>query len=49
MGAIEPLELVLRLVAATLCGGLIGLERELHGKPVQISLHEDGLRIDALE
>ena len=34
MGAIEPLELVLRLVAATLCGGLIGLERELHGKPV---------------
>ncbi len=34
MGAIEPLELVLRLAAATLCGGLIGLERELHGKPV---------------
>lgn len=34
MAAIEPLQLVLRLVAATLCGGLIGLERELHGKPV---------------
>ena len=34
MGAIEPLELLLRLGAATLCGGLIGLERELHGKPV---------------
>ena len=25
------------------------IPRELHGKPVQISLHEDGLRIDALE
>lgn len=36
MGAIEPLEPLLRLAAATLCGGLIGLERELHGKPVAL-------------
>jgi putative Mg2+ transporter-C (MgtC) family protein len=34
MGTIEPVDLLLRLGAAALCGGLIGLERELHHKPV---------------
>ena len=33
MGAIEPVELLLRLGAAALCGGVIGLERELRRKP----------------
>ena len=27
-------EIVLRLVAATLAGGTIGLNRDLHGKPI---------------
>ena len=33
MGAIEPTELLLRLGVTALCGGLIGLERELRRKP----------------
>ena len=34
MGTIEPVDLLLRLGASALCGGLIGLERQLHRKPV---------------
>lgn len=34
MGTIEPVDLLLRLGAAALCGGLIGFERELHHKAV---------------
>lgn len=34
LGTIEPVDLLLRLGASALCGGLIGLERELHRKPV---------------
>ncbi|HYN39210.1 MAG TPA: MgtC/SapB family protein [Rhodospirillales bacterium] len=33
MGTLEPVDLLLRLVATVLCGGLIGLERELRRKP----------------
>jgi putative Mg2+ transporter-C (MgtC) family protein len=33
MGTIEPVDLLLRLGAASLCGGLIGVERELRRKP----------------
>jgi putative Mg2+ transporter-C (MgtC) family protein len=33
MGSIEPVELLLRLGAAALLGGIVGLERELRGKP----------------
>jgi putative Mg2+ transporter-C (MgtC) family protein len=33
--------LIVKLVAATVCGGLIGLEREIHGRPA-------GLRTNAL-
>lgn len=32
MGSIEPVDLLLRLGAAALLGGVIGLERELRGK-----------------
>lgn len=34
MGALAPAEMLLRLAAAALCGGLIGLERELRGKTI---------------
>ena len=34
IGAIAPGEMLLRLAAAALCGGLIGLERELRGKAI---------------
>ncbi|MBK8211631.1 MAG: MgtC/SapB family protein [Rhodospirillales bacterium] len=34
MGTIEPVDLLLCLGAAALCGGLIGMERELHHKAV---------------
>lgn len=40
-GASELLELTLRLVFAVVVGGLLGLNRELHGKPA-------GLRTVAL-
>jgi putative Mg2+ transporter-C (MgtC) family protein len=33
MGTTDLLELLLRLGAATLCGGIIGLERQVRGKP----------------
>lgn len=34
MGAVAPAEMLLRLGAAALAGGLIGLERELRGKAI---------------
>lgn len=34
MGALAPAEMLLRLGAAALCGGLIGFERELRGKTI---------------
>jgi putative Mg2+ transporter-C (MgtC) family protein len=33
MGSIDPLDLLLQLGAAAVCGGLVGLERELSRKP----------------
>jgi putative Mg2+ transporter-C (MgtC) family protein len=34
IGLVDWLEIVLRLGVATLAGGLIGLNRDLHGKPI---------------
>lgn len=34
LGAVAPAEMLLRLGAAALCGGLIGIERELRGKAI---------------
>jgi putative Mg2+ transporter-C (MgtC) family protein len=32
----EPLDVIMRLVTATIIGGLIGLNRDLHGKPTGV-------------
>lgn len=41
MNGLSPrdLEMLMRLFVATLCGGLIGLEREIHGKVAGLRTH----------
>lgn len=41
MNGLNPrdLEMLMRLSVATLCGGLIGLEREIHGKVAGLRTH----------
>lgn len=37
--SIDTLELILRILAAALFGGLIGLERDIHGRPAGLRTH----------